>query len=371
MDKINESSNSTDNSEKEIDATHDLIYSWLERISTKRAPSGIEDERREAIADIVLREIKIKDPKEEKGKAEMSIDRLGNLLVKFNPGVDKPKIVFFAHMDEIGLTVRKILPNGYILVSKRGGIDGNWLVSRRVLILTSDNKWIQGVIPGKSLHSIPPEKRKTKPNIFELKVFIGATSKKAVEKLGIHVGAPAVIDEKFGYLNGDIDRNIIVGHSLDNLLAIAHNLLFIKKLRSLTSEEISEINAQIIFAFTVREEIGCSGGRFVLKTEEPDIAIAIEVGILEESKGAIENGATLKGGPMIIWQEASGTHIFDYQLCSEFRDVAKKFDIPVQHGVFQFYGSGEVVKREIFLIFIALNLHCVLFHLILKQNPIR
>ncbi|MDX1798414.1 MAG: hypothetical protein R3255_07180 [Candidatus Lokiarchaeia archaeon] len=44
-------------------------------------------------------------------------------------------------------------------------------------------------------------------------------------------------------------------------------------------------------------------------------------------------------GPVIVWQGASGSGVFDYQICKSLVEVAEQNNIKYQNGVLEFYGS--------------------------------
>lgn len=315
----------------------DRLLVWLKKISEHRAPSGIEEERMEVIGDIIKKELKF---------SEIHRDRLGNLYVKFNKNIEQPKIIIMCHVDEIGATVRKITKSGRILISNRGGIESRWLVSRRVKILTSNKKWINGVLLGRTAHAVAASHRnKDNIDIFDVEIYIGAESLDEVKKMGVHIGSPIVFSETLDLLNRDLDNDTIAGHSLDDLIAVVANLLVIGAILEFNPEKL---NAQILISFDTREEIGCSGAKFILKEEKPDIAIGVDVGVVENAKGMVECGAELRKGPTIVWQEASGRTIFDYDLVKEITEVSEKLGINYQNGVFQFYGSESGVAQEEF-----------------------
>ena len=52
---------------------------------------------------------------------EVRVDSIGNLTVVYKSGIENAKkVMLFAHMDEVGMVVRKIEDNGIIRVQKLG-----------------------------------------------------------------------------------------------------------------------------------------------------------------------------------------------------------------------------------------------------------
>ena len=66
---------------------------------------------------------------------ELRTDALGNLIV-FKRGARPAgnKLMLCAHMDEVGLMVRKITDEGYLKFDTVGGIDRRVLLGKRVLV---------------------------------------------------------------------------------------------------------------------------------------------------------------------------------------------------------------------------------------------
>ena len=81
------------------------------------------------------------------------IDKTGNVLVRF-AGQDKtqPLTYFASHMDEIGMIVVGIEPDGKLIVTRHGGLFPFKIGERPVTIL-GDKKHIPGIVSMGSTHS--------------------------------------------------------------------------------------------------------------------------------------------------------------------------------------------------------------------------
>jgi len=91
------------------------------------------------------------------------------------------KIMIAAHMDEIGLFVSHIEDDGFIRILPIGGVIERALLYQRVLLKTRDGRIIRGVIGLKPPHVAKPEELQKVPEIKELFVDIGASSREEVE----------------------------------------------------------------------------------------------------------------------------------------------------------------------------------------------
>ena len=68
--------------------------------------------------------------------SQVKTDKLGNIIA-YKQGENKnnkAKIMLAAHMDEIGLMVKKIDQNGFILFTNVGGIDERTLLAQEVIV---------------------------------------------------------------------------------------------------------------------------------------------------------------------------------------------------------------------------------------------
>jgi putative aminopeptidase FrvX len=253
-------------------------------------------------------------------------------------------------MDEIGGTIRKIKKKGTVEFSKRGGYEGRWLVSRTVLILNREGKWIKGVIGGRSPHATPPKLRKEeKVEPLELEIYFGAQDKEEViNKFQIHVGAPFVFSGEFNLLNPEFNDDIISGYSMDNLVALTGLVLLTKKIVDNLVDEFGNLknSFDLHIVASTREEIGTEGALFFARNNPIDELIALDVGLVENFPGTVSSDLKLNDGPAIIWQERGGAGVFDYKLCKTLVNVAEQNDIKYQNAVMEFYGSdaGQAQK---------------------------
>ncbi|HET7009134.1 MAG TPA: hypothetical protein VFI11_00030, partial [Anaerolineales bacterium] len=67
--------------------------------------------------------------------SDVSVDRLGNVIGRL-PGSEDPSlsVMIFAHMDEIGFMVRKIDADGFVRLTRVGGVPEKSLPGQRLVL---------------------------------------------------------------------------------------------------------------------------------------------------------------------------------------------------------------------------------------------
>ena len=123
-------------------------------------------------------------------------DRLGNLMATLAGDPGLPSVMVFAHMDQLGLIVRKIETNGLIRVERLGGVPERALASQSVLMCVGEGRDVPGLISNKSHHATgPDEKYKVLP-YADIAIDAGFSTADGVIAAGIDVGTPIVYEPK-------------------------------------------------------------------------------------------------------------------------------------------------------------------------------
>lgn len=212
----------------------------LKKLISVDGVSGSEDAIREYIISV------IKDYCD-----DYTTDPMGNLIA--HKKGDGAKVMFAAHMDEIGIIATFIDDNGYIRFSAVGGLYIKDLVYRRV-------RFANGTI---GVVGSEEEEFNKKPNIQKLFIDIGASTKKeALKKVSIGDCA-AFIGETV------ITKKRIISKALDNRVGC---YMLIKAM-----QKIQNNKNDLYFVFTTQEEVGLRGAKTAAYTIEPQYAIAIDV----------------------------------------------------------------------------------------------
>ena len=207
---------------------------------------------------------------------EMLTDAMGNLIVKKNGtgGPDSKKIMYAAHMDEIGFMVKTIEADGRLRVCNLGW---NWTGSA----YNSRVQFKNGTIGVVSCMG-PIEEAANKAG--KLYIDIGATSKEDALKY-VNLGDPC--GYRGEYLELQNDR--VCSKSLDNRIGCYQLLEALK-------ENDGTYPNDIYYVFCVQEELGCRGSKTAAERIQPDIGIAVDISPAHDYPCDLEGSNEVDGG---------------------------------------------------------------------------
>jgi endoglucanase len=224
-----------------------MVKSILHKLCSLSGVSGNEAEIREYIFNEI------------RGFCDAKVDSLGNILA-FKKGKEPAhrKVLFAAHMDEVGLIVTKINEEGYLKFDTVGGIDTRILLGKRVKVGKSK---LSGVIGACPVHLLSKEERQKASEISNLYIDIGAKDKEDA-LIFVNEGDIAEFDSDFV----EFGDELIKCKAIDDRLGCLFLMDLIK----------SELAFDTYFAFTVQEEVGLRGAFTAAYELKPDIVVVCE-----------------------------------------------------------------------------------------------
>ena len=211
-------------------------------------------------------------------------DRLGNLHAHF--AGDGPRVMLFAHMDQLGFIVRKIDANGLLRLERLGGVPERALAAQEVLVCVAEGQDVPGIIANKSHHATTPSEKFTVTPYAELYVDTGHNTAKAVEEAGIRIGQPVVYKPCVTELADDR----ISGTSVDDRAGCAVLLALARSLKDRSG------GPPVDLAFTVQEEFNLRGAQPLAQQLQPDIAIQIDLMLATDTPDMASRGDMVLGG---------------------------------------------------------------------------
>lgn len=207
---------------------------------------------------------------------EMIEDAVGNLIVlkKGKGGSRSKKIMFAAHMDEIGLMVKKIESDGRLRMCSLGW---NWtgsLYNSRVRFKNG----MSGVVGCEG----PIEEAKN--DTGKLYIDIGAVSKEDAEKY-------VKLGDACGYYGEylELANDRICSKSLDDRIGCYQLLEALK-------ENDGTYPNDIYYVFCVQEELGCRGSKPAAERIRPDIGVAVDISPAHDYPCDLEGSNVVGGG---------------------------------------------------------------------------
>lgn len=190
-------------------------------------------------------------------------DDLGNLIARTGSG--EKTLMLAAHMDQIGWTVRRIDDNGFLRISKIGGMFETGSINQRVTIHTSEGDDVPGVIGMKPPHLYNDKsKLREVPEMNKLFIDIGADDEEDAADMGVRVGDYISYDRTLESLGNDL----VTGPAFDDRVGCAVAIEALKRF---------DEDYELVVVFSVQEEVGTKGARTSTFRVNPDVALAIDV----------------------------------------------------------------------------------------------
>lgn len=251
-------------------------------------------------------------------KDDILYDGLGSIAARKVGQEDGPKIAIAGHMDEIGMIVTKITDEGFLKFQTIGGWWSQVMLAQQMTVTTSEGKTYRGVIGSKPPHILSESELKNPVKIEDMYLDLGVASKEEVEKLGIKVGDMITPAIDFQVL---ANEKYLLAKAWDNRIGCAVAIEVLKQLKG-------QKHPNTVYGIgTVQEEVGLRGARTIAQMINPDIVIAVDVGIAKDVPGT-DNSTKLGAGPQILLYD--GALIGHVGLREFIVGIADELKIPYQ-----------------------------------------
>lgn len=273
--------------------------------------------------------------KSELGKsAHVHKDNMGSVMFEFKGKTDKPRIMFIAHMDELGFIVADMLESGFIRFQPIGGWNPNTLFSSPVEVINARGEKYPGIIG-----SVPPHFQKepdAKLDIDNMFIDIGATSRQdLVENFGVQLGDQIAPVANFCF---SVKNRRMISKAFDDRVGVAALVELGKRISAL------ERKNTIYCVGSVQEELGTRGAGVIANYTDADVCFVLEGAPADDVPGIPFNSQTGVG---------KGAHVRVYdpsmKAKQELRDfvvnTAKAGGIKIQLAVRK---GGGTDGREIY-----------------------
>lgn len=247
---------------------------------------------------------------------EVRVDPIGNLLaVRLGRGGRRVRVMLSAHMDEVGLMVTGVQPDGALHIDTVGSIAPHHLLGKAFWI---GKDRVPGVIGMTPPHLLPEGEEPPALSIQRMRMDIGAFTREAALSR-VRVGDRAAFATPLTRMGGAVSAK-----ALDDRLGVAMLIeLF----------QTAPPNVDLLAAFTVQEEIRVRGAGAAAHALDPQVAIAIDctpardLPTWDESENTSYN-TRLGLGPALYTADR-GT-VSDRRLLEHMEAAAKAARLPTQ-----------------------------------------
>lgn len=255
------------------------------------------------------------------------VDGMGNLICEKKGAIAAPgRLMLAAHMDEVGLIVKRITDDGYLKFACLGGIDRRVLIGKPVFL---GKGRVPGVIGLKAIHLTTAEERKKVPKLEEFFIDIGAADREEAEKL-THPGDFAVFSDSIT----EYGDQMLKAKAIDDRIGCAIMIELLEQ----------DLPMDVTFAFTVQEEVGTRGAFGAAFSVTPEIALILEGTTAADSPTTDSHRRVCYPGRGPVVPYMDGGTVYDRQLFELLRELAEENHIPWQTKE---YVSGGTDARAI------------------------
>jgi len=346
-------------STEDVNALTGVLYSYISGSAPQGGIGGVAGSVSRGLPDLSLlqtltetygasgHEIAVREavrkwlPKE----AKTETDAAGNLILHFaspNGSAVAKKIVFVAHMDEIGYQVHSVEPDGRLLVDVLGGGYTEYFMGHAVLVHKTDGSRSAGVLELPNGWDRPGFEWPHGPRSIDdaVHVYLGTHSAEETQKLGIKPGDWITIPKQYHPLLGTRAN----ARSFDDRVGCTALLEAVKALG------LNLPGRDVTFVWSTEEEVGLKGAaavaeRMAKEGHAPDFVFAIDTFVSSDSPLESKRFADAEIGRGFVIRAIDNSNITPRAYVDRVVQLANENHIPVQYGVTGGGNDGAVFTR--------------------------
>lgn len=250
---------------------------------------------------------------------DIQYDHLGSICFKNKGTEENPiRIMFSAHMDEVGFFVRHISDVGFVYLIAVGGVLDKSKEMQKVRITIENGEKISGILNVTKTDS---------GNVKDMYVDVGCETAEDVLKLGIRIGDMVT----FASESFEMDQeNVICGKAMDDRTGCFVLSQAIKKIYAQKSK------SDIWMVASSSEEVGTRGGKTAAQHINADVVIAVDVANNPELVKNYTNHRLLSKGCMVLHYDK--TMVPNEKFLKYVKNLANEYHIQIQEDMFS--GGG-------------------------------
>jgi putative aminopeptidase FrvX len=229
-----------------------------------------------------------------------------------------PKVVFIAHLDEIGFDVTAIRDDGTLDLRPRGGFIPSLYEAQPALVHTGSATLPAVFLPRDSIGRTPTR------SPGAIRADPGTGSRVATEALGIKVGMTLTMPKSYARLVG----TRATGRSFDDRVGSAALVLALRRI------DPSKLTHAVAFVWSTREEVGLDGARFVADSlkDSPTVVLAIDTFVSADSPLELPTFALAPIGRGPVARAVDNSSVTPTALVDSLVALARRNGIPFQVG---------------------------------------
>ena len=303
------------------------LLSLLEGMLLTHSPSGEEAE----MEALIEREVS--------GVAdEFRRDDAGNLVAKVEGRGEGPPLVVLAHVDEIGMSVKRVEEDGRIRVEALGG-SYPWKYGEGPVDVLAEGDPIPGVLSVGCVHVSEETKnvheaKTKKPLGWDMVYVLTALTREELTKAGVRAGTRVVVsrERKRSFRLGE---RFLCGYALDNKGGCAILCEVLKALKASSRRPPRDV----WFVFTTGEELGAAGASFALRALPPHLAMAVDTSPVEREYG-VENSER----PIVWFKDSYFT--YDKRASDALLKLADELGFGAQAASYSSAGTDSSIAKR-------------------------
>lgn len=239
---------------------------------------------------------------------EILYDSLGSMIFHKKGKSQNPiKMMFSAHMDEVGFMVRHISDIGFLYLMALGGVLDKSKEMQVVRVTTDDGRKYEGLLN---------VTKDSQGKVKDMYVDIGCDSADEVKALGIDVGNIVCFASSLRH----VQPKVYMGKAMDDRSGC---YVLIEAMK-----QIKDNDNDLYFVLTSSEEVGVRGSKTATHMIKPDVFFAVDVANNPELIKNYTNHRLIGHGPMIVHYDK--TLVPNPKLVKYVKKIADNNHIPYQ-----------------------------------------
>lgn len=254
---------------------------------------------------------------------EVKQDGLGGIFgIKNNQDSNAPRIMFAAHMDEVGFIVTNITPMGLMNVAAVGGWNPYVVSSQRFTLFTRHTS-MPIISSSVSPHLLRGNSGVNgTPKVEDILFDAGFSSDKEAHEFGVRPG-DFIVPQVETVMTANNKR--VISKAWDNRFGL------VTVLDTLTALKDIQTPNTLIMGADVQEEVGLRGARGAVNMLQPDIFFAVDSSAADDIHGKTNHQGHLDEGTLLRVYDPGV--VMPLRLKEFVLDIAESNNIPFQYFV--------------------------------------